>query len=140
KDAVPNDAQDFSFTATGTGFSNFILDDDGDNSNGLSNTQVFTITGFSPPQFDSLTATIVEGALAGWDLTNLVLTESGTADSTVNLGTGTANLTIQEGENITITYTNTKRGRIIVDKVTNPSGDPQVFSFTSSYGGGSFTL
>ena len=28
KDAVPNDGQDFSFTSTGTGTSNFILDDD----------------------------------------------------------------------------------------------------------------
>src|SRR5439155_1362278 len=42
KDAVPNDPQDFSFSAGG-GLSptSFQLDDDGDNSNGLSNTQVF---------------------------------------------------------------------------------------------------
>ncbi|MFA4873373.1 MAG: SdrD B-like domain-containing protein [Patescibacteria group bacterium] len=31
-------------------------------------------------------------------------------------------------------FTNTKQGRIIVDKVTNPSGDPQLFTFTPSWG------
>ena len=40
KDAVPNDAQDFAFTGTGSGVSGFSLDDDADP--GLSNTKVFT--------------------------------------------------------------------------------------------------
>ena len=33
------------------------------------------------------------------------------------------------GETVTCTFTNTKRGHIIVDKVTNPSGDPASFNF-----------
>ena len=34
----------------------------------------------------------------------------------------------------TCTYTNTKRGTIVVDKVTAPSGDPQSFPFTLTGG------
>src|SRR4029453_1840656 len=39
KDAQPDSAQDFSYTTSGTGLSNFSLDDDSDNT--LSNTKVF---------------------------------------------------------------------------------------------------
>ena len=35
---------------------------------------------------------------------------------------------------MTCTFTNTKRGKIIVREVTIPSGDPQSFTFTRSYG------
>ena len=42
KDALPDDPQDFDFTAGGgLAPTSFQLDDDGDNSNALSNTQVF---------------------------------------------------------------------------------------------------
>ncbi|MDO8689005.1 MAG: hypothetical protein Q7R39_03175, partial [Dehalococcoidia bacterium] len=48
------------------------------------------------------------------------------------------------GETITCTFTNrkidVKPGRIIVDKVTIPAGDPTVFQFTTSYPPGSFSL
>src|SRR6185503_11644629 len=40
------------------------------------------------------------------------------------------------GETITCTFTNTKRSHIIVDKVTNPSGDPTSFNFDAN--GGSY--
>ena len=38
------------------------------------------------------------------------------------------------GETITCTFTNTKRGHIVVDKVTNPTGSSQCFDFDPAYG------
>ena len=41
------------------------------------------------------------------------------------------------GETVTCTFTNTKRGEIIVDKTTVPAADPRSsFTFTPSYNGG----
>ncbi len=34
---------------------------------------------------------------------------------------------------MTCTFTNTKRGHILVDKVTVPAGDPQLFDFEASW-------
>ena len=67
---------------------------------------------------------------AGWDLI------SATCDD----GSAPGSIGLSAGETVTCTFTNTKRGKIIVDKVTVPSGDPQSFDFTSSYGSGSFSL
>ena len=47
-----------------------------------------------------------------------------------------SSIDLDAGETVTCTFTNTKRGHIIVDKVTNPSGDPQSFNFDAS--GGSY--
>ena len=38
-------------------------------------------------------------------------------------------MALAAGETVTCTFTNTKRGHIIVDKVTDPAGDPQSFNF-----------
>jgi len=61
---------------------------------------------------------------AGWDLTS----------ATCSDGSPVNNINVGPGETVTCTFTNTKRGRIIVDKVTNPSGDPQSFDFTLTSG------
>ena len=80
-------------------------------------------------------------------------TENGTAQASFNLPGGTAysvieqalegwNLTtdpncqgtLQAGEQKTCEFINTKRGKIIINKITNPSGDPQSFTFTPSWG------
>jgi LPXTG-motif cell wall-anchored protein len=110
KDAIPNDSQDFSFTTTGAGLSDFSLDDDSDPA--LSNTQPFyhLIPG---------TYSVSENSVSGWDLTNVTCSD----------GSDPSSIDISAGENVTCTFTNTKRGKIIVDKVTNPSGDPQSFDF-----------
>jgi hypothetical protein len=72
--------------------------------------------------------TVAETVPAGWDLTNTSCVSSiGDTESA-------AALELDAGETITCTFTNTKRGRIIVDKVTNPSGDPQSFAFDASGG------
>jgi hypothetical protein len=62
----------------------------------------------------------------GWDL------DSATCDD----GSPVNNITLSPGETVTCTFTNIQRGRIIVDKVTNPAGASQSFEFTPSYNGG----
>ena len=120
KDAVPNNAQDFSFTTTGTGLSNFSLDDDADGT--LSNSQTFS--GLASGVY-----TVDEGAVSGWSLTNLTCVDP-TGNTTTNLGTGVATINLAAGESVTCTYTNTlQTGHIIVDKVTVPAADSQSFSF-----------
>ncbi len=128
KDAVPNDAQDFAYTTTGTGLSPFSLDDDTNAT--LSNTRVFS-------NLANGTYSVTESLpVAGWDLTNLVCVDPvNPGATTTNTGTGLSTIVLSAGENVVCTYTNTKRGRIIVDKVTNPLGDPQSFSFTTTGAG-----
>lgn len=132
KDAVPNDAQDFHYATTGTDLHAFDLDDDSDGT--LSNTTTFS-------DVTAGTYTVTEDAISGWDLTNLVCIDP-TGDSTTSLGTRKATIDLSYGETVTCTYTNTKRGHIIVDKVTDPAGDPQSFAFTTGgtgYAGFSLT-
>lgn len=66
-----------------------------------------------------------ETPVAGWDLTSATCNDS---NSTV------ANIDVSPGETVTCTFTNTKRGKIIVDKVTDPAGYPQSFDFTVTGG------
>ena len=106
KDAVPNNAQDFAFTTTGTGLSGFSLDDDADNT--LSNTKSFT--GLTPGAY-----TVVEGATSGWDLTNLVCGAGGSG----NIGTRTATINLVAGASVTCTFTNTQRASLVLAKVEN---------------------
>src|SRR4029079_13388318 len=61
------------------------------------------------------TYTSTEAAQAGWDLTALACDDG---DSTGDLGTATATFHVSPGETVTCTFTNTKRGHILVDKVT----------------------
>src|SRR4029434_9736441 len=71
---------------------------------------------------------VSETVPAGWDLTSAVCVSSIGDTETP------ASLELDVGETITCTFTNTKRGHIVVDKVTVPSGDPQVFSFDANGG------
>ncbi len=99
KNAVPNDVQDFSFTTTGTEISSFVLDDDGDNENGLSNTVSFS--SLLPGQYS-----FTENAVSGWELSDMNCVASNVSlDMPAN---ATADITLMPGENITCTYTNTK--------------------------------
>ena len=114
--AVPDDPQDFSFTAGG-GLSpaSFSLDDDLDP--GLASTRTFTDvpvgSGYS----------IAESVPAGWDL----------ASATCDDGSPVSNIGVSDGETVTCTFTNHKRGQIVAVKDATPD-DPQDFAFTA--GGG----
>ena len=105
KDAIPNDAQDFSFNLTGGLINqNFSLDDDGDNTDNppsqLSNTRTFSV----PP--GGYTASELGPLPAGWTLTNLVCVDP-TNNTTVNIGTRIATINLASNETVTCTYTDT---------------------------------
>ena len=66
-----------------------------------------------------------------FDLTSITCDDGSSAiPSTWYVVTRTATINLDPDETVTCTFTNTQRGHIIVDKVTNPSGDPQSFDFT----------
>ncbi len=115
--AVPDDPQDFAFSAGG-GLSpaSFSLDDDLDLA--LSNTRTFANvavgSGYS----------LAQGALpAGWDQ----------ASASCDDGSPLSNISVSAGENVTCTLTNNKRGSITLVKDATPD-DAQDFAFTA--GGG----
>ena len=132
KDAVPNDAQDFSFTASGTGMtpSPFDLDDDPGDAT-LLNERTFGAL------LPNGVRTVTEDGETGWTLTNIVCT--GATSSTVvigaaggfNAGDNSVNVTLAAGENIVCTFTNTKHGSIKIVKDAVPN-DAQDFGYTAS--------
>ncbi len=82
------------------------------------------------------TYTVTESAPpAGWTFTNLVCVDEDNGSS-VDLTLRKATIDLDPGETATCTYTNTKLGKIVVEKQTQPDGDTQLFSFTPSYGSG----
>ncbi len=122
KDAKPNDAQDFAFVATGSDVpESFNLDDDSDDT--LSNTALFS--GLLPGTY-----TFSEEELNGWDLTDLEC--SGT---TAVVDGSTVTITLAAGQTATCTFTNTKQGKLIVEKTTYPAGDTTEFSISAAVDG-----
>jgi plastocyanin len=139
KETNPDDAQtkQFNYTTTGNNLGPFSLTPP----NGTTPVQqVFNLT-------DTTARTVTESdphaTAPEFNLTNLSCTQTdgglGVGSLTTNLGTRTVSFTPNEGQFISCTFTNTEdftatRGKIIVDKVTNPSGDPTSFDFTTTYG------
>src|SRR5207249_160834 len=121
KDAVPNDAQDFTYSGTGTGVSAFSLDDDADPT--LSNTKVFTFNG---NQLGAKTVT-EDANPAGWTLTNVACSAGGTA----TLATRTVSATLAAGDTVTCTYTNTKDATLPIVKDAVPN-DAQDFTYAGT--------
>jgi len=112
----------FDYTATGGISSAFSIA-----TSGGSGSQSF-------PDIAAGSYTVTEAALpAGWEFTGLQCVDEDNG-TTVDLATRTANIDLDSGETVTCTYTNTKRGKIIVEKQTSPDGDSQLFSFSPSYG------
>ncbi|MGH2766613.1 MAG: prealbumin-like fold domain-containing protein, partial [Actinomycetota bacterium] len=121
KDAVNNDPQDFSYTTTG-GLSpaTFTLDDDGVGSN----QQLFT--GLLPGSY-----TVTEDPNpAGWQLTDLSCNDPD-AGTTWDLGTRTATIDLDPGEDVVCTFENTEEGSITIVKDAVPD-DPQDFGFSTT--------
>ena len=120
KDAVPNHAQDFTFDPSDNlQVPNILLDDDADAT--LSNTKLF-------PSLLPGTYTVQETTIpAGWSLTNIVVT--GAVSSLVTIGTDSdfdvghslVTVALVAGENVTITYTDTKLGSLTVVKDAVPN-------------------
>ncbi|MGH2526847.1 MAG: prealbumin-like fold domain-containing protein, partial [Actinomycetota bacterium] len=112
--APAGDPQSFPFTLTGgpdainQGFS--LTDAAAPHNSGLVKPGTYAVAETSVP--------------AGWDLTS----------ATCSDGSSPGSISLEAGETVTCTFTNTRRGRIIVEKQTIPNGDPTLFSFTPSYG------
>ncbi len=121
KDAVPNSAQDFSFT-NDFGNSNpspFSLDDDADPTLGSSRDSEVTPGTYS----------VSEAAVSGWTQTSAVCSD----------GSPVTGIVVSPGETVTCTFTNTlQTGHLIVDKITNPAGNATVFNISAS-GSGTIT-
>jgi len=137
KDTVPNGATDFAYTGSGTGLSNFSLDDDGVNTGtggDILNTKVFS--GLA----NGGTRTVTETTNSNYSLSNIVC--SGATTSTVTIGAAGAfdagdtavNVTLADGDEISCTFTNTKLGSLTIVKDTVPD-DGTDFAYTTSGAG-----
>ena len=122
KNAIPKDPQAFQFTGSPVIGDFSLYDDKSSDPDPTHNNRTF---GELLPG----TYSIEEIVPPGWDLTRAVCSDGSPADA-IDLG---------PGENVTVTFTNTKSGHIIVDKVTIPSADSQEFEFQTNYGN-SFNL
>ncbi len=98
KDAQPNSMQDFAFMTTGLETTSFVLDDDSDNENGVSNSQTFS--NLLPGTYS-----FTENVVTGWALQELNCVTSQEVSLDIPLGQ-TATLELTPGVNITCTYTN----------------------------------
>lgn len=131
KNAVPDDAQDFAYTTSGAGLSNFSLDDDGETTI-LSNTKTFT----GLVNDNTITRTVTETAVTGWTLTNIACT--GATQSTVQIGTdsdfdtgdNSVSVVLKNGESVSCTFTNTASATLDIEKET--VGGTATFNYTTS--------
>lgn len=114
KQASPEGSTSFPFTASPSPLSNFNLVDDGTSSN----TQVFSgITAFTSQQGSPLYI-VTENTPAGWSLNDLSCSVTSANGGTQTVNGSTATINLQEGENVTCTYTNTAQtGTIELQKV-----------------------
>lgn len=106
--------QQFPFTSNWGSGSFTLIDGQSHNSGGL-----------LPGQYS-----VSEGAVPGWSLNQANCTSSLGGSETP----GSINL--QAGETVNCTFNNIQRGRIIVNKVTQPANDPTSFDFKSSWNQG----
>lgn len=127
KDTVPDDSQDFSFSGDLGAFS---LDDDADGT--LLNTKTFN-------DIVAGNYNVTEAEQTGFSLTGINCVDP-TQNSSVDTGTRTAGINLAPGETVTCTFTNTKQGKILIDKVTNPTGSQASFEFDPSWSQSNFSL
>ena len=126
KDASPNAAQDFIFTA-GEGLSGFTLDDDSDGT--LSNSELFE-------DLEAGEYSVAESTVEGWTLTSITCNEGANFEID-ETNARQVNITLDEGEDVTCTFLNTQNvvqpqtGSITIVKDTVPNG-AQNFSFTTT--------
>ncbi len=91
--------------------------------------QTFSLTDTAPPHDSGLVrhgvyATAVTSSIEGWDTTAAACSD----------GSPVGAIALDPGETVTCTFRETRRGRILVDVVTLPAGDPHSFGFSLSGG------
>jgi uncharacterized repeat protein (TIGR01451 family) len=144
KDASPDDAQDFQFTANGPGVSDFVLDDDP--SSGTPPNSI-TFSNLMPGTYD-----FSEGTVAGW--TSGGTGYGGTVNctdiphptrSTFTPTASSVSIALVAGDEVTCTFVNTRQpaptgfGAVSIIKDAAPD-DAQDFFFLFGTSGGSFVL
>jgi Prealbumin-like fold domain len=113
KQTDPNGATgNFTFTGTAAG----TISDDGQ----------IVVPGLAPGTYTS-----TEAAASGFDLTSITCDDD---DSTGDAGTRTATFHVDPGETVKCTFNNRQEGKVIVKKLTDPSGSAQSFSFDPGTG------
>ncbi len=133
KQATPEGATSFPFTASPSPLSNFNLVDDGTSAN----TKVFSnITNFQ-------VYTVAESVPATWSLTSIScsVTDANSGTQTVSLPSVAINL--KEGESVTCTFTNRRPSgsiKIVKQLVGGISGQSYTFDFTPVGFGANFSL
>ncbi len=100
KNTVPNDPQDFLFIAAGSGLSNFLLEDDGNEMVAPFNSQTFNVLPGDYRVQEQL-------PVPGFELTSLTCIDP-TNNTTTTLATGLAAITLNAGETVECIFTNTK--------------------------------
>ncbi len=127
KDAIPDDAQDFDFDIAGPNAfaADFLLDDDAEAT--LESSKTFG--GLEAGAYQ-ITETL---PVTGWNLTDV--TCAGGPFGTGGAYTPGADIELSAGDDVTCTFTNTKDGKIIVEKQTLPDGDSATFDFTGDAAG-----
>ncbi len=125
-----NHEQDFSFTTTGSGLSNFLLDDDGDTTNALSDTKTFS-------NLQAGEYSVTETPTDGWRLKEIKCdTQTG-----VQIDQNKLTINLAAGQDVTCTFVNKKKkdqpqpkpATLTIRKDADPS-DPQDFHFTTTGG------
>ncbi len=111
-DPASDTTTSFSFTPSYNGGAGFSLTNGGSNDSGLQVPGSYSVS---------------EAAFTGWDL----------IAASCDNGDLPSSITLAAGQTVSCTFTNTQRGRIIVNKLTDPASDTTTsFSFTPSYNGG----
>ena len=124
KDAVPDSPATFDFTAAPLTPAAFTLDDDGDNTNAFSNTQLLSGV------VDQQTYTITEAPTAGYELSAVNCT--GTTAAVTDLANHQVAITFHAGDNVVCTFVNDAiPGTIVIQKDSVPDG-PTTFDFTAA--------
>lgn len=134
KDSQPDNAQVFTFTASGAGLSNFTLDDDGNTTNAFSNSVTFNNLAAG------IALTVTEDAITGWSVPSLqcIPTVPGLTTVFTDQANRTFTVNLEAGAHVTCTFINVftapTTGSITIIKDTQPN-DAQNFTFTSNQAG-----
>lgn len=125
KDAVPDSAQDFSFSGD---LGDFALDDDADGT--LPNS-------FTADNLETGDYSVTESMPATWTLTGISCMDGeGSVDPvSMDLATGALTVHVNNGQNVTCTFTNVQQGMAVVQKVVLPDTDPTSFTFSGDVAG-----
>ncbi|MEX2131867.1 MAG: SdrD B-like domain-containing protein, partial [Pseudohongiellaceae bacterium] len=131
KDAQPNDGQNFTFTSDQASIAPFPLDDDSDST--LADRQTFT--GLAAGSYS-----FTETQVSGWTLSSISCTPA--TNTSTNVVTGVASITLTAGANVTCTFVNSRvaSGSLTIVKDSQPD-NAQAFNFSTSGAGlNNFTL